>query len=165
MKRYITTMFIYLIASCALGQNEDAKSEHSEMTETDSLYFIALNKYIVEIDSFYNKYSSVKQPKIIYLQYKDYLSNIPDSINGCKIQPIGLGNSKKYFRENDNNLRLVKIFPLTLKDGQFTITVIPYFAVLKRRKHLHLSLSDWTIIFFEFKDGHLIYQKTENGGI
>ncbi len=135
------------------------------MSETDSLYFLAIEKYIVEIDSFYNKYSQQKQPKIIFIEYQDYLSKIPDSINGYKIQKIWLGNRKKIFRENRNELRYVKIFPLSLMDGQFSIKLIPYFAELKRKNHLFLSLSDWTKIFFEFENGRLIYKKTDNGGI
>jgi hypothetical protein len=135
------------------------------MTETDSLYLTAMEKYTVEIDSFYNKYSQKKQPKTIYIEYQDYISKIPDSINGYRIQKIGLGNRKKIFRENKNELRYVKIFPLTINEGTFSITLIPYFAELKRKNHLFLSLSDWTRVFFEFKNGRLIYEKTENGGI
>ena len=135
------------------------------MSETDSLYLIAIEKYVLEIDSFYNKYSQQKQPKTIFIEYQDYLSKIPDSINGYRIQKIGLGNRKKIFRKNKNELRYVKIFPLTLKDGQFSITLIPYFAELKKRNHLFLSLSDWTKILFDFKNERLIYNKTENGGI
>ncbi|MCB0453587.1 MAG: hypothetical protein KDC94_12025 [Aequorivita sp.] len=125
----------------------------------------SIEKYIVQIDSFYNKYSQVKQPKTIFIEYQDYLSNIPDSISGYRIQKIGLGNRKKIFRENKGELRYVKIFPLTIKDGQFNITLIPCFAELKRKNHLFLSLSDWTRVIFEFKNGRLNYEKTENGGI
>ena len=135
------------------------------MSETDSLYLTSIEKYIVEIDSFYNKYSQVKQPKTIFIEYQDYLSKIPDSISGYRIQKIGLGNRKKIFRENKGELRYVKIFPLTIKDGQFNITLIPYFAELKRKNHLFLSLSDWTRVIFEFKNGRLNYERTENGGI
>jgi len=135
------------------------------MSETDSLYLTSIEKYIVEIDSFYNKYSQVKQTKIIFIEYQDYLSKVPDSISGYRIQKIGLGNRKKIFRENNGELRYVKIFPLSIKEGQFSITLIPYFAELKRKNHLFLSLSDWTKVIFEFKNGRLNYEKTENGGI
>ena len=165
MNRFLTLTFLLLITVCSFGQNENENSEYLKMTETDSLYLIATEKYVIEIDSFYNKYSQQKLPKTIFIEYQDYLSKIPDFVNGYRIQKIGLGNRKKVFRENKNELRLVKIFPLTLDDGKFIITLIPYFAELKRKNHLFLSLSDWTKVFFEFKNGHLIYEKTENGGI
>jgi len=158
-------LFFLLISFGAFGQNENQNSEYFKMTETDSLYYVAIEKYIVEIDSFYNKYSNRKQPKKIFIEYQDYLMKIPDSINGYEIKKIGLGNRKKVFRKNRNKLRYVKIFPLSISDGQFDITLIPYFAELKRGKHLYLSLSDWTKVLFEFKNERLTYEKTENGGI
>ena len=124
-----------------------------------------IEKYIIEIDSFYNKYSQQNQPKKIFLEYQDYLSKIPDSVNGYEIIKIGLGNRKKVFRKNRYKLRYVKIFPLSINNGQFDITLIPYFAELKKGKHLYLDLSDWTKVFFKFVNGRLIFDKIENGGI
>ncbi len=135
------------------------------MSETDSLYLTAIEKYIVEFDSFYNQYSEQNQPKTIFVEDQDYLFKIPDSINGYEIKKIGHGNRNKVFRKNRNKLKYVKILPLSITDSQFYITLIPYFAELKRKNHLFLSLSDWTKVFFEFSNGHLIYKKTLNGGI
>jgi hypothetical protein len=165
MNRFLTIFLFIFISAGSFGQNKNQNSELIKLSETDSLYMISIEKYIVEIDSFYNKYSQVKQPKTIFIEYQDYLANIPESINGYIIQKIGLGNRKKIFRKNKNELMYVKIFPLTINDGQFSITLIPYFAELKRKNHLFLSLSDWTIVIFEFKSGSLIYKKTESGGI
>ncbi len=165
MNRFLTIFLFLFISVGSFGQNKNQNSELIKMSETDSLYLTSIEKYIVEIDSFYNKYSQVKQPKTIFIEYQDYLSKMPDSISGYRIQKIGLGNRKKIFNENKDELRYVKIFPLTIKDGQFNITLIPYFAELKRKNHLFLSLSDWTRVIFEFKNGRLNYQKTENGGI
>jgi hypothetical protein len=165
MNRFQTIFLFLFISVGSFGQNKNQNSELLKMSETDSLYLTSIEKYIVEIDSFYNKYSQVKQPKTIFIEYQDYLSKIPDSINGYRIQKIGLGNRKKIFRENKGELRYVKIFPLTIKNGQFNITLIPYFAELKRKNHLFLSLSDWTRVIFEFKNGSLNYERTENGGI
>jgi len=165
MNRFLTIFLFIFISAGSSGQNNNQNSELIKLSETDSLYMISIEKYIVEIDSFYNKYSQVKQPKTIFIEYQDYLDNIPDSINRYRIQKIGLGNRKKIFRKNKNELMYVKIFPLTINDGQFSITLIPYFAELKRKNHFFLSLSDWTTVIFEFKSGSLIYKKTENGGI
>ena len=82
-------IFFLLISFGAIGQNENQSSEYFKMTETDSLYYIAIEKYIVEIDSFYNKYSNQKQPNKIFIEYQDYLMKIPDSINGYEIKKIG----------------------------------------------------------------------------
>ena len=135
------------------------------MTETDSLYLTAIKKYTHEIENFYQANSENDNPKIIYIQHKDYLRFLPKNINGYKIQKLGIANRKKHFSANKNKLVLVEISPLTIEEGRFEISLIPYFAELKGRKRLNLSLSDWTIVYFKYIDGKLIYDETENGGI
>lgn len=165
MNRYKILIYTLLISFLGYSQKNEPISEYFKLTETDSIYLKAVEKYIVEIDSFYNKYSQTKQPNQIYIQYESYLSKLPNNINGYEIIKLGLKNRQKYFRKNKNRLRLVEITPLTIKDGRFQIILTPYFAKLKSRKKLDLALSDWTVVFFEFKNGKLIYKKTENGGI
>ncbi|MBE7441969.1 MAG: hypothetical protein HS119_05895 [Flavobacteriales bacterium] len=165
MNRFLNIFFLLFMSFGGFGQNKNWSSELLKMSETDSLYLTAIEKYTIEIDSFYNKYSQTKQPTTIFIENQEYVSKIPDSINGFRIQKIGLGNRKKIFRENKNKLRYVKVSPLTIRNGEFSITLTPYFAELKGKNHLFLSLSDWTRVFFEFKNGRLIYKKTENGGI
>lgn len=160
MKHNLTLLLTFLISIYSYGQNLD----FPKMTETDSLYLTALEKYILEIDSFYNKHSEEKFPKKIFIEAQDYLLFLPSQVNEYKIQKVGLGNRKSIFRQNKNELILVKIFPLTLEEGRFRITLIPYHAELKR-KNLSLGLSDWTLIYFKFVDGRLEYEETENGGI
>jgi len=163
--KYLLIYLFLFVSNCSFGQNESQSSEGLRMTETDSLYLTAIEKYIIEIDSFYNKYKKAKKHKTIFIEYKEYIDKIPESINRYRIQKIGLGNRKQIFKENKNKLRYVKIFPLKIEEGKFSITLIPYFAELKRKKHLTLGLSSWTIVFFEFKNDRLMYLKTENDGI
>ena len=147
------------------SQENDSIPEYLKLTENDSVYLKAIEKYIIEIDSFYNKYSQNKQPKQIYVQSENYLSKLPNEINGYQIIKLGLANRQEYFRKNKNSLKLVEITPLTIKDGRFQIILTPYFAELKSKNELFLELSDWTIVFFDFRNGKLIYIETENGGI
>lgn len=165
MNRFILLTFGFLISFLTYSQENETISEYRKLTETDSVYLKAIEKYIIEIDSFYNKYSQNKQPKKIYIQYENYLSKLPNEIKGYEIIKLGLANRQEHFRKNKNRLRLVEITPLTIKDGRFQIILTPYFAELKSKKELNLSLSDWTIIFFEFKNGKLIFAESENGGI
>lgn len=139
--------------------------DNLKLTEIDSLYLIAIQKYTDELDSFYQNNPERKNPRVIYVQHEDYLRLMPVEINGYRIQQLGLNNRKKYFKENNNKLELVEISPLAIENGRFKISLIPYFAELKRRNRLDLSLSDWTNIYFLYKDGKLVYEETENGGI
>lgn len=165
MNRHKILIFTFLISFLGYSQENESISEYFKLTETDSIYLKAVEKYIVEIDSFYNKYSQTRQPSQIYIQYESYLSKLPNKINEYEIIKLGLKNRQEYFRKNKNRLRLVEITPLTIKNGRFQIILTPYFAELKSKKKLDLALSDWTIVFFEYKNGKLIYVETENGGI
>lgn len=137
----------------------------NKLTENDSLYLIAIEKFTSEIDSFYNKYGDKDFEDKLYIAYNDYLNNLPDTINGYKIILLGLVNRKKHFRQNKNKLRYIEITPLSIENGKFKITLTPYFAELKKGKHLHLGLSDWTRIYFKYENGRLVYDFSKNGGI
>tara|TARA_R110002012_G_scaffold269776_1_gene453942 strand:- start:484 stop:1026 length:543 start_codon:yes stop_codon:yes gene_type:complete len=165
MNSILTFIFLIFISICSYGQDEKHISDYIKMTETDSLYLTAIKKYTYEIEKFYHANAENDEPKIIYIQHKDYLRFLPNSINGYKIQKLGIANRKKHFRANKNKLVLLEISPLTIENGRFEISLIPYFAELKSRKRLNLSLSDWTIVYFKYIDGKLIYDETENGGI
>jgi hypothetical protein len=165
MKRILNLILLIFISTCSFGQDEKHILDYIKMTETDSLYLIAIEKYTNELDALYTKNTDEENDKIIYIQYESYLQLIPSEINGYEIQKLGLANRKKHFKANKNKLYLVEISTLRIENGRFSITLIPYFAELKRRKKLHLSLSGWTNVFFEYINGKLIYEKTENGGI
>ena len=165
MNKLLTIIAVAFITITSFGQNNNHDLSTSKMTENDSLYLVAIKKYIVEIDSFYNKYGQEKMAKVIHLQYEDYLTNLPDSLNGYKIQFITSENQEKIFRQNNNELYLVKVRPLSIKEGKFKITLVPYFAKLDQKNNYSYGLGSWTTIFFEYRDERLIYQKTRKGGI
>ena len=165
MRKLKTAVLFIFLTICSYGQNQDKTPDYLKMTETDSLYLIAIQKYTDELDSFYQSNPERKNPRIIYIQHEDYLRLIPGEINGYKIHQLGVSNRKKYFKENNNTLELVEISPLAIQDGRFKISLIPYLAELKSRNRLDLSLSDWTNIYFLYEDGKLIYEETGNGGI
>lgn len=146
-------------------QDPSVSLNTNKMTENDSLYLIAIEKFTIEIDSFYNKYGDKYFEDKLYIAYNDYLTNLPDTINGYKIILLSLSNRKKHFKQNKNELRYIKITPLTVENGKFKITLTPYFAELKKRKHLLLGLSSWTRIYFEYKNERLKYDFSKNGGI
>ncbi len=145
------------------------------VSENDSLYLIALEKYTVEIDSFYSRYSvNPFKYETIYLEETSLFKNIPDLVNGKEITILTDTNKEYIYNKNGNTLIQVKIFPLKVKNDLIEITVIPYHGKLvknvsKNQINLNysISLSDWTTIFFKFncKTKKWKYYKTENGGI
>ncbi|WP_196888384.1 hypothetical protein [Aureivirga sp. CE67] len=156
MKRFLHLLIF--ISICSFGQNQNSTS--LKLTETDSLYLTSIKKYIVLVESNYNKVVNEKQPKTIFVEDEDYLYRIPDSVNGYRIQKFSLGDSK-LFKKNNKELRYVKIFPLEIDKGKFKIPFVHFFAKLKKRNHLVITNINSSYVFFEFKNGHLIYDRTE----
>jgi len=137
-------------------------------SETDSLYLIALERYVVQLDSFYKKYSG--DPSIydvIYLEHTELIDSIPKSINGSEIIVLYSENWKRIYKQNNNHLVHLKIYPIKIEKGKIKITFIPYIGKLEKGKHLTLGLSSWTDVYFKFncESQTWKYEKTKNGGI
>lgn len=165
MNKLILTSILALASFHSFGQTTNNNSSYLKMTQTDSVYLKALEKYTVQIDSFYNKYSQKDQDRIVYINYENHLSKLPKEINGYEIILLDAENGKEYFRKSKNKLRLVEVNPLSIKDKRFYIGLTPYFAELKSRNKLYMSISDWKIKYFNWIDGKLVYNETENNGI
>ncbi|KAA3652515.1 MAG: hypothetical protein DWP98_01075 [Bacteroidetes bacterium] len=165
MTRLLLFLLISIIPFGGFCQDLDYSLDGRELDENDSLYLTAIDKFTIGIDSFYNKYGDKDFKDVLYIRYNDYLSSLPDSINGYKIIFLGLANRKKHFKINKNKLMFIEISPLSIENDKFKITLTPYHAELKKRKHLHLGLSDWTTIYFKYVNGRMIYESTKNGGI
>ncbi|MBO0328923.1 hypothetical protein [[Muricauda] lutisoli] len=165
IKRSILTILIFLFTINVFGQSDEVQKLF-EPTETDSLYILAIKNFTKQIDNLRNNRNSTDtNPKVIYIQYENYLKRVPNKINGYQILKLGLGNRKEYFRKNKNRLTLVEISPLTLKDGLFSITLIPYGAKLKGKFKMNLTYSSWNTTYFKYINGKLVMDKYESGGI
>jgi len=167
MNRILFSIFLILTTFLTYSQEGENSEKYLKLTETetDSIYLKAIEKYTIEIDSFYNKYSQSKHPKQIYIQNENYLPKIPNELNGYEIIKLKSTNIVEYFKGNSSEFYLVIITPLSFEDGRFYIRLTPYYTKINRDNELNLGLSDWTIIYFDLKDGKLTYTETENGGI
>ncbi len=95
------------------------------------LYLISLEKYIIELDSFYMKYSDgVFNRNIIFLKKTDLIKSIPSTINGVEIVVLG-ENWKDIYRENDKELIQLKILPIEVEYGIIKISLGPYHGSLE----------------------------------
>lgn len=155
-KKLIFPITFLLITNIVLGQPDEVEKLFGP-TETDSLYILAIRNYTEELDGL--------NSKVIYVQYENYLSRIPKTVNGFQIIRLGLVNRKEHFRKNKNQLTLVQISSLNLKDGLFSISLIPYSAKLKSKRKLELSYSHFHKTYFRYVNGKLIIDKIESEGI
>lgn len=159
MKQTITILILILVSIQAKAQT---------VSENDSLYLVALERYAIEINSFYSRYSSDSDKyQTIYIEKTTLIDNLPKIINGYKVTVLTVNNWKKIYRKNNKELIHLKLFPIEIENGLIEVTLIPYHGKLKKRKDLHLDLSSWTKVYFkqDCKNGKWRFLKTENGGI
>ena len=156
MKTIKILLFIFL-PICSLAQN--CKNNFD-----NKIYIIALEEYIKQIDEFCTTdFYFQNKKKIIFIEEKDYLKDIPNNINGYKIVKINNDNKKKIVLKNKSIL-LVEVFELKEKNGDYYINITPYLTILKKN-NFNQTVSDWTIVYCENLNGKLVYSKTINGGI
>jgi len=132
------------------------------------LYLIALEKYTVQLDSFYTKYSANKERyATIYLEQTDLINPLPETIGNRNIVQLKMWDLKGIYKENDGSLIHTKIFPLKINKGFIEITLTPYHAKMRKKGKLDFAISDWTTVYFEydFELKKWIYSRTENDGI
>jgi len=162
MKKNYFFILLIILSSNVLSQNYE-KSE--KLNETDSIYLKAVKEYIIEIDSFYNKYSKEDQPKKLFIQKEKYLSKLPKKVSEYEIFQIDTKSKSDYLNLKMNKFFLVEITPIRIQKERVFIVLTPWHASVDIDNELFLELSDWTIVEFKFIDGILKHYNTESNGI
>jgi hypothetical protein len=159
MKKII--LVLILIISCLKGFGQD--------NENEKIYLQALDRYAVEMDSFYYKNSKEINKKIIYLEKPNFIDfkTLPSKIGNYKIVLLTKDNLEEIYHKENFKLYHTRIFPIEITEGKLMIGIIPYHGEMKNGKDLSLGLSDGTSVYFKY-DCNLktfVHDKTENWGI
>lgn len=162
MKKIVFKILLFCIVVNVNSQNS---TSISKLNETDSIYIKAVKEYIIEIDSFYNKYSKINQPKKIFIQKERYLSKLPNKISNYEIYQINEKNKNDYLNLKMDKFFLVEISPIRVQKERIFIVLTPWRASIDLNKELFLELSDWTIVEFKFINQRLKHYNTESNGI
>ena len=144
------------------------KTDAQTISANDSLYLTALEKYSIQLDSFYSKYSNNKrQYSKIYIQNTDLFKGISENIRGREVVILNNDNLKEVYKKNEWKLIQLKIFPIKIKQGEIEIKFIPYHGKMDKKGNLSLALSSWTNVYFKYdcNQKKWLYDRSENGGI
>ena len=141
-------------------------------TENDSLYITALEKYTIEIDSFYTKYNvnNIKYDTL-YINKNGVVDNLPSRIHGRCVIILSDTNKIEIYERNKNEIVEVKLFPIEIKSGQIEITIVPYQCKFNKKDELNIEynylISAWTNVFFKYdcNKRKWKYDRTKNGGV
>jgi hypothetical protein len=134
---------------------------------TDKIYWLALNKYTLALDSGNHPNSNIGNEKVIYLQKSDYVDSIPPLINGYNIVLITNKNQKTLYKQHNRKLTHTIMLPVAIHDSMLYITITPYIGRLKGNRHYFLSVSEGTTVYFKFDPDkkQFIVDKIKNWGI
>ncbi|MDB4924635.1 hypothetical protein [Mucilaginibacter sp.] len=157
MKSSIVLFAFVLLSSLSKAQTK----------EGDKIYWTALEKYTLSLDTMGFKKAEEDKVKTIYLEKPDFVDSIPSVINGYKIILITNENQRKTYKDHKGLLTHTKLFPISVHDNVAEISFVPYRGRLKKRNHYMLSVSDGTIIYFKFDSNknQFVFSKVKNWGI
>lgn len=139
----------------------------AQVREGDRIYWSALERYTVAVDSFYAKYSDAFKLKEIFLEKPVFVDSIPFFVNGYRITLITPQNKYALYKTHSNKLLHTIMSPLTIQDSSLYISFTPYHGELSKGRNYKLAVSDWTIVYFRYdldKKKFIAY-RVENNGI
>jgi hypothetical protein len=129
------------------------------LNNLNNVYLFSLKEYCGSLDS-----SIIKS---IYVKRENFIGDSwPKEIRGFKIVYLESLQYKKAIKENRGKITLVGISSLELKEGTFSVGIIPFSASYKDNEVL-LSNSGALLIKFEYdsKGKGLIYKSKKWVGI
>ncbi|HEX4373547.1 MAG TPA: hypothetical protein VHZ50_09625 [Puia sp.] len=154
MKFKMILSFLLLIGAAKCSAQEGMDTDG--LNNLNNVYLYSLKEYCNSLDS-----STVK---VIYVKREDFIGESwPKEIRGFKI--IYLETYKKVIEENGGKITLVGISPLELKEGIFSVGVIPFSASYKK-KVLYLTNGGGLSVIFQYdaeKKGLLYKSKKWSG--
>jgi hypothetical protein len=134
---------------------------------SDKIYWLALDKYTLALDSGRHPTLNLFQEKKIYLQKPEYVDSIPPQINGYNIILITGQTQKKLYKDHKGQLIHTIMFPVAVEDSLLYITITPYRGKLKGSRHYYLGVSDGITIYFKYNaiKKQFVVDKVKNWGI
>ena len=126
------------------------------LNNIDNVFLFSLKQYCNTLDSL--------KTKVVYVKRDHFVGeNWPTKIQNIEIKY--LDNYKKVITENGGNITIVGICPFEFRNGQFSVSVIPFSATYSKRI-VNLSNGGGLTVYFEYdneKKGLIYKMKKWNG--
>jgi len=151
-------VFILFLPVFALGQVADNTNRHNEK----NIYYQALVKCVS--DSSGNTLSLKNDS--IFIEKDSYITDsLLSGVGNIKFIQLSQPDIITYLRTR-KKLKIYKIVPLSVEDGIFSITIIPFsVSYEKRKKMFHYINSGGFEVKFKYHDGKFIFTSLEVHGI
>jgi len=162
----IFTIIICCVASKSYAQDEEGFLEKNEpLNATDSLYITLIKNYIFEHEKTPNRYiPKNKSEKILYIDLEHWIHNLPTRIMDYKIVFLDSKNKFRHYKENNNQILSLQLYPLYFKNKIFTVGLNEFYSKIVKNKLEYLRIGMSVIDYYKYELGKLVYFETTFGG-
>ncbi|SEW53945.1 hypothetical protein [Chitinophaga arvensicola] len=134
-KKYFITSLLLLAASLSSGQN----AWNTREKDSTNIYYQALKAY-------FGQYPTAQKQTVLIEENTTTTKSIPPQMGVFRIELLGWTDIEDRLKKKDT-INLIRIVPLNVEDGKFSIAIIP-FDVVKTSKGLHYINSGGSNIEF-----------------
>ena len=146
MKYFWLTVMLLLSNHLLFAQQDFPTPVYPELN-SDTLYQRALNHYAMKLDS--NGIQGTKKDTI-YLQERDFVDSFPNQVSNKTLKVLTKENWKRVFRQQGNELMLVKLFPMQVDQQKLRISMNRYQSKLEKDGGLLHEIVLWINVYFKY---------------
>jgi len=149
-------VLILLISLTARSQN----ANNTDRADTLNIYYQSLFNYFKFLPS---EKSAV--PDSIYLENVDVLpiDSILSRIGNVKVIKLDYQQLVKLLKVEKKRITLYRLFPLTFKSGEFSVSFVPFgVSYDKKKKQIHYGNGGSYKVIYKYLDGRFIFIRVED---
>ncbi|MEL6194367.1 MAG: hypothetical protein AAFR66_20065 [Bacteroidota bacterium] len=153
-----TSLIFFLVFKASLSISQT--KFNTEEKDSSNVYFYSIIKYCELVDS-----GRLKKQDI-YVE-KDYLltDGLPNQINSLTIKYLDKSQIRKFVRKN-TQITILKIFPLAVKEEEFSVFIVPFSVTYKKRKLNYINAGNFQASFrYDQTSMGLVFSHTKMNGI
>jgi len=157
--RNLILAFVLIFMGSLNGYSQTALDTDG-LNNLDNVFLFSLKKYCNSLDSL--------NTKVVYVRSNYNIGEKwPTKINTFEIKYLNSEKDhKKAIKENGGRVTIVEISSLEMRNGKFSVDVIPFSATYRKRM-IHLVNGGGLRVYFDYDEGKkgLIYKSEKWNGI
>lgn len=128
-----------------LGNNLKAQiATNTELSDSTNIYYQSFKRYCEQIN---------KKADFLFVEENHYITkSLPEEFNGQKIKVVNVVELQNLLKDK-NQVQLLRLVPLRMKDGDFFVNII-VFNVAVKRKHFDFVNEGGMSIVYSYDTEH-----------
>ena len=128
-----------------LGNNLKAQiATNTELSDSTNIYYQSFKKYCEQIN---------KKADFLFVEENHFITkSLPEEFNGQKIKVVNVVELQSLLKDK-NQVQLLRLIPLRMKDGDFFVNII-VFNVATKRKHFDFVNEGGMSIVYSYDTEH-----------